>query len=180
MQLGDVRRQIKSKESTIVGTIITLLWLSYLPYLFSTPFGQHEGLKRLAKQVAESPEAIKEPAGIGGKSERQLYRELQLLFLVQLVRDVLTILVGIGAGILIIKRKRIGRYIALGMCAYLLGYRVYSEMQHFHSLRTLFYPRIFVFEHWPVMVIHECTLVSLSLLIFVYLIRPSVGKEFNN
>jgi hypothetical protein len=161
-----------------VGTILVLLWLSYIPYLFTFPFGQHEGLKKLAKQVAESPEVIKELAGIGGKSESQLYRKLQLLFLVQLVRDVFTILLGIGAGVLIVKRKRLGRYIAMGMCAYLLGYRVYFEVLHFHSLKATFYSRILVFEHWPVMVIHECTLVSLSLLILVYLIRPSVAREF--
>jgi uncharacterized membrane protein (DUF2068 family) len=179
MALGEVRRQIKSKELTIVGTIVILLWLSSIPYLFAFPFGQHEGLKRLAKQLAESPEAIKELAGIGGKSERQLDRDLQLLFIVQLIKDALTVLIGIGAGVLIIKRKRVGRYLAVGMCVLVLGYRIYSEIRHFHSLRALSYKYFLLFEGWPVMLIRDCTLVALTLVILLYLIRPSVGKEFN-
>jgi hypothetical protein len=180
MQLREVRRQIRSKELTIVGTVIILLWLSYIPYLFAFPFGQQEGLKRLAKHLAESPEAVKELVGIGGKTERHLARELQLLVVVQLIKDALVVLIGIGAGILIIKRKRVGRHIALGMCVFVLGYRIYPEIRYFHSLRALSYKYFLLFQGWPGMLIRDCALVALTLVILVYLVRPSVGKKFTN
>lgn len=93
------------KIISIIGIVWLLLWLSHIPHLvYYYPFQELKGVKLLVEEVANSP--IKELA-VGNKSQKEvedsLTRELQIVW----VKSLSTVLVGLVAALLILKRKKV-------------------------------------------------------------------------
>ncbi len=180
---GKNKKKGKTKKPfdkiAFIGIITLLLWISYLPYLYPTPFQPHEGLKRFAKEAAEIPEWLKEEGGFGGYNqsdiEAALKRDLVKVWFISLI----TCTVGIAAGILILKRKNSGRILAIGMAAIPLLIRAYSIIKSsrpLEHLQALYF--LFLKKH-PVMVIHnDIIAVIIFIGTIIYLLRPSIAKEF--
>jgi hypothetical protein len=170
-----------SKLITFWGIIFILLWLSNVPYLFPLPFQPHQGVKDLSREVADAPEFIKEQAGVGGKTQTEIEtivtRDLRILW----IKSLVFIIIGIFSGILILQKKNLGRFLALGLSVYLVGIRFYhifsSEYWHYRFSIKYFTIR---FHFFPARtVLEEITFLILLCTIGLLLI-PSIGREFRS
>ena len=112
-----------NKTIKLLGIIFISLWVSNIPYLFPLPFQPHQGIKDFSKEVADIPDFIKEEAGIGSKTQIEIEaivtRELRNIWF----KSFVCIIIGIFSGILIIQKKNLGRFLALGLSLYIVGIR---------------------------------------------------------
>jgi hypothetical protein len=167
------------KLITLLGIIFISLWLSNVPYLFPVPFQPHQGIKDLSKEVADAPEFIKEQAGVGGKTQTEIetivMRDLRILW----IKSLVFIIIGIFSGILIVQKKNLGRFLALGLSLYLVGIRFY----HFFSSeywREKFSIKYFTvrFHFFPVRTVHEEVTFLILLGVIALLLMPSIARGF--
>ena len=167
------------KTTTLLGIVFLLLWLSNIPYFFSHPFQPHQGIKDLSGELANAPEFIKEDAGIGGQKqidiERILTKQIRLAWLKSLFFN----LIGIFSGILIIRKKNLGRILALGLSVFLVGMRLYHSFQsaHWRDSLSIRYFKI-RFEYFPVRTVHEEITFLILLSTIVLLLTPSIAATF--
>lgn len=167
------------KLITFLGIIFILLWLSNVPYLFSLPFQPHQRIKDLSKEVADAPEFIKEQAGIGGKTQTEIEtivtRDLRILW----IKSLVFIVIGIFSGILIVQKKHVGRFLALGLSLYLVAMRFYHFFGSEHW-RDKFSIKYFTvrFKYFPVRTVHEEITLLILLGVIVLLLIPSVAGKF--
>ena len=164
---------------TIIGIITVLLWVSYLPYLYPTPFQAHEGLQRFGREVAELPEWLKKEADAGGYSQSDFERTLNKAHKVHWFRALMIYAVGILAGVLILKRKNSGRILAVSIASIMLLLRAYSIIKSPNSLERLSFLYSTFIKKYPVLVIHN-DIIAVIILIgtIIYLLRPSIAGEF--
>jgi hypothetical protein len=164
---------------TFVGIITLLLWISYLPYLYPTPFQSHEGFQRFAKDAAELPEWLKEEGGIGGYSQSDVERALKTERIRYWFISLITYAVGILAGVLILRRKNSGRILVIGLSSFLLFLRAYNIITSPHPLERLSFLYSTFLKKYPVIVIHN-DIIAVIILIgtIIYLLRPSIAGEF--
>jgi len=164
---------------TFIGIITLLLWISYLPYVYPTPFQPHEGLQRFAKDVAELPEWLKEEVDAGGYSQSDVERALKTERIKYWLISLITSAVGIMAGILILRRKNSGRILAIGLSSLLLSLRAYSIITSPSPLERLSFLYFTFIKKYPVVVIHN-DIIAVIILIgtIIYLLRPSIAGEF--
>jgi hypothetical protein len=168
-----------NKLITFLGIIFILLWLSNIPYLFPLPFQPHQGVKDLAKEVADAPEFIKEEGGIAGKTQIEIEaivtRGLRIIWL----KSLLFTIVGIFSGILIIQKKNLGRFLALGLCLYLVVIRFYHFFKLWPDSLSIKYFTI-RFKHFPIRAIHEDITYLILLVVIALLLMPSIAGRFKS
>ncbi len=164
----------------LLGAITILLWASYIPYLFPTPFRPHAGVHHLAEEVSQYPEWQKEGTGVADASAAELEDKMMAELRRGWFQGLALTLLGVFAGISILRRKNYGRILAVAVASVSLTIRVIQIAKSYPRIGERLYALYWLFlqEH-PVRVIHNDILaVALFLVTIVWLTRPSVAEQF--
>lgn len=162
-----------------VGVIFLALWISYIPYLLEFPLQSTGWIKDLAEETYEIPELMKDQVEIGEKNQMDIEDDLLKSSRAVFFKSLIMIVFGIVSAILILKRKYLGRLIALGLSAVVLGIKGYPFFSNEDPLQLISWHFTVFLSEYPFRVIHLDIITGLVLLITLgYLLRPSVGKRF--
>ncbi len=167
------------KGIVLLGVATMILWASYVPYLIPLPFSLQPSIKKIARNVAEAPEAVREKAGFSGKSqieiEKVMMRKVVLIWLIKAI----PILIGLLSGLLLIMRKNYGRIMALLVAAAWVILDVVSYFRSGNISERLYAVYVTGLREAPRYVIHNDLLPFIVFLFTIfYLIRPSIAREF--
>jgi hypothetical protein len=149
-----------------IGTIA--LWLSYVIYL--PPFVAWPDVKGVAKEVWESrklkQEAYQSQNDIENRFNKSLYIAYSKVYL-------MTIL-GVGAGFLILAKRKTGRYLALLLAIIMIGSRIFAALRHSQGI-TGWFKMIygFLLFQTPITVIHKDIIAPLF---FIFTIMFSCNR----
>ena len=179
--MQNLRQRMKKNDRTVIGSIMIILWLSHLAYFYSfpIPFRPHDGIDKLSKEVAESPEFIKEYAGLGGETQTGIKNRLRWSFFIQGTIGLIKIAIGVLAGFLFIKRKKMGHILSLGLSIIWVSGHIYYHVKYFESVEQYYYIYSLMFQWHPIHVIHNDIISTILFAIFIiYLLQPSVLKEY--
>jgi hypothetical protein len=176
-KVGDKMR--KWDSPFLMGVILLVLWVSHLPYLLEIPLVSTSGIQKLSRDVSEFPEWLKDEAELSGKSQSDIETGLITSCRIAFAKSLLLYLLGILSGVLVLKRHRSGRFLAIGLSIYVLLLRIVSVAFRGHSFHRLYRLYTFMFSRCPFRVIHLDIVTSLVLLVaLVHLLRPSIAKQF--
>jgi hypothetical protein len=167
------------KLITLLGIIFILLWLSNIPYLFPLPFQPHQGIREFSKELADMPGFLKEEAGIGGKTQAEIETFVAREFRILWIKSLVFIVIGIFSGILIVQKRNLGRFLALGLSLYLVGIRFYHffGLEHWRDRLSIKYFTI-RFKYFPIRAIHEDITYLILLGVIALLLMPSIARKF--
>ena len=173
------RNEMRKRDSVfLTGIALLVLWISHVPYLFEIPLYSTPGIQWLSQEVSDSPAWLKDEAGLTGKSQSNIQSDLVASCRIAFAKSLLLCLLGILSGVLVLKRHRLGRFLAIGLSIYVLLSRIVyvAFREHpFHWFRTY---TVF-FSRYPFRVIHLDIVTCLVLLLaLVHLLRPSIAKQF--
>ena len=117
------------KHQTIISAI-GIIWLalssSYIPHLiYYYPFHELKGVKSLTEEVASAPDFIKEAAGINDKTQKELEESLTKELRVTWVKSLLLILVGLLAGVFMLKKKQLWSHNRSFLCHRAVAFEAY-------------------------------------------------------
>ena len=149
-----------------------ILWLSFLIYL--PPFTKSPNVKGL---VEDSYQMINQLSPETSKQDWE--QKLNLSLFIIYAKFFTSIIIGTISGILIYKRKRIGKYIAIILCSLFIAGRLYSILSSYPNilerLKTLY---VTFLTYNPLQVIHS-DIVAPIFFIFtiVFLLNKSVSRE---
>ena len=178
-----LKNKCKIYNKSVLGIIIILLWSSYLPNMYPTPFRRNPGIKSIAKELAEAPEFIKEEAGYEGYTQEDLEKQIRYKLIFSWFKWVLMILIGILSGILFIRRGHLGYILAIICFAFFIiiprlymfiRYGLFSYLRVLHLALTKNYYSMFF------SMIRNDIVFLISLIIFIYLILPSTVRKFKS
>ena len=174
--------KMKKLDGTyIAGLAFLLLWISHVPYLFTFPLCSTPGIQSLAKEASEVPEWIKKEAGFEGKKKNDIEADLVAAFRVTFAKSFIICLLGITSGVLLLKRKKTGRFLAIGLSGCFLAIKLFTLLSSENLSQELYAKYTMFFPKYPFRVLHLDILTNIVLLaVLVYLLRPSVGKHFSN
>ena len=138
-----------NRALTIFGIGIIVLWLSYVIYF--PPFVAWPDAKGLAKEVWESKlsqEMYQSQNDIENRFNRSLYVAYSKAYLMTLL--------GVAAGVLILARRKAGRYLALLLAILMIGSRIFAAVRCSGGI-TGWFKMIYVFllSRTPITVIHK-------------------------
>jgi hypothetical protein len=152
----------------------------HVPYLFPLSFQPHQGIKDLSKEVVGAQEFIKEQAGIGGKTQTEIETIVTRDLLILWIKSLVFVIIGIFSGTLIVQKKNLGRFLALGPSIYLVGIRFYQIFSSEHW-RERFSIKYFNtrFHFFPARTVHEVITLLILLGVIVLLLTPCVAREFS-
>jgi hypothetical protein len=166
-----------SKLITLLGAIFILLWLSNIPYLFPLPFQPHQGIKEWSKDLTEMPDFLKEEAGISGKTQAEIERFVARGFQILWIKSLIFTIIGIFSGILIVLKRNLGRFLALGLSLYIVVIRFYHFSKLWPDSLSIRYFTI-RFKHFPIRAIHEDITYLILLVVIALLLMPSIARRF--
>ena len=155
----------------LIGSLILVLWISHIPYLFEFPLRLTPGMQRLSNEGVETPDLIK---------------DLLTTFRIAFAKRLFLCLLGIISGVLILKRKRVGRYLAIGISAYMLASKAYFFLSHGNPFQKLYWWKLYwtyeeIFPKYPFRIIHMDILTGLILFIaLVCLLHPKISNQFRD
>ncbi len=167
------------KGIVLLGVATMILWASYAPYLIPLPYSLRPAVKKISKNIAEAPEAVREKAGFAGKEqveiEKTMMRKVVLIWLVKAI----PILAGVLSGLFLIRRKNYGRIMALLVAAAWVILNVVSYIRSGNIWGRLYAVYFTSLSENPRFVIHNDLLPFIVFLFTIfYLIRPSIAAEF--
>ena len=167
------------KGIVLLGIATIILWVSYVPYLIPLPFSLQPSVKKIARNIAEAPEPVKDKAGFAGRSqaeiEKAMMRKVLLIWLVKAV----PILIGVLSGLFLIRRKNYGRIMALLVAASWIILDVVSYIRSANVWERLYAVYVTSLKENPRFVIHNDFLPLIVFLFTIfYLMRPSIVREF--
>jgi len=174
------RNEMRKRDSVFVtGIALLVLWISHVPYLLEIPLYSTPGIQWLSQEVAGSPAWIKDSAGLTGKSQSNIQSDLVASFRIAFAKSLLLCLLGILSGVLVLKRHRLGRFLAIGLSIYVLLLRIVYVAFREHPFHWLYLKYTVFFSRYPFRVIHLDIVTWLVLLVaLVHLLRPSIAKQF--
>jgi hypothetical protein len=169
------------KGIVLLGIATIILWASYVPYLIPLPFSLQPSVKKIARNIAEAPESVKEKAGFAGKSqaeiEKAMMRKVVLIWLVKAV----PILIGVLSGLFLIRRKNYGRIMALLVAASWIILDVVSYILSGNVWEQLYAVYVTSLKERPRFVIHNDLLPLIVFLFTIfYLMRTSIARELKD
>jgi len=176
-----LKNKLKIYNKSLLGIIIILLWSSYLPNMYPTPFQRNTGIKSIANELAEAPEFIKKEADIEGYTQEDIAKRITNSLIFSWFKWVLMILIGILSGILFIRRGLLGHILAVICLAFFIiiprlymfiRYGLFSYLRVLHLALTKNYYSMFF------SMIRNDIVFVISVIIFIYLILPSTVKKF--
>ena len=162
----------KINTNTIISILFLLLFLSFTHPLVYFPHETLLGTDELIDNIYNNPDEINELIGINNKSKSDLKAELLLEMRVNYFKLLLFISCGILGGILLLFKKRIGRYIVLALSFYMVGKWLYLHFlrknagEYLHAKFTMFFPE------YPLEVIHYDIAANIIYLVaIIFLLR---------
>jgi len=163
----------------LTGIALLVLHISHIPYLFEIPLYSTPGIQWLSEEVSDSPAWLKDEAGLTGKSQSDIQSDLVASSRITFAKSLLLCLLGILSGVLVLKRHKFGRFLAIGLSIYVLLLRIVNiafSKQFFH---LLYWKYTVFFSRHPFRVIHLDIVTWLVLMVaLVHLLRPSIAKQF--
>jgi hypothetical protein len=166
----------------IVGIILTIMWVSQIPYLFPHPFQEHEGIKKLAIDSTKLPGWIKQQSQIEGKTADELEKGMMTELRIGWIKGALFTVIGVLSGWWLIQRKKKGYLLAF---FFSLSIIVIKFIKLWPRLRkySLSYFELLL-RHFPVRGIHDILgdLVLLGTVIFlmyIFMTRKTSLEELN-
>ena len=176
----EIMKMKKRDWTFIIGMVFLALWISHLPYLFEFSLHSDPGIQKLAKWTSEAPNRIKDEVGFGGKNQNDIEADLVAYSRVIFAESLLLCLLGIISGALILRRNRVGRYLAIGLSGVFLSIKLFKFLMHEYPFQSLYSKYTLFFPKYPFRVLHLDIVTNLVLIItLVYLLRPNVGKSFS-
>jgi hypothetical protein len=178
-----LKNKCKICNKSVLGIIIILLWSSFLPSMYPTPFQSIKGIKSIAKEVAEGPEWIKKEGGFEGDTQEDLENMMINELVFTWVKCLSGIIIGILSGILIIRRRHLGYILAI-ICLYffLIIPRSFSFIRYglFSHIKMLQISLTKSSYSISFSIIRDDIVLVISVIIFIYLILPSTVKKFKS
>jgi hypothetical protein len=163
-----------SSRNTIqlLGICTILLWLSYA--LYFPPFVETPDIKGLAEEgyewyLKEHPNATMEEV------EKDLWLDIYSAY----ARGIIHIMIGIITGIFVYRHKRIGQYLAIILCMYMLAWRslaVLTSSGITRHVKTIYIKLLLL---TPIPIIHK-DIIAPAFFIFsiIFLLRRTVSRKF--
>jgi hypothetical protein len=149
--------------------------------LTKVPLEVTPGISSLAKEVSSMPQELKEITGHANKSQDDIETELLRSFRIAFIKYLIFIGVGIIAGLFLLMRRIVGKYLALAISFYALGRWLYSHLSSENIGERLYAKFTIFFQAYPLEVIHHDIVANLIYLTAViFLLRPSASKEFTS
>ncbi len=167
------------KGIVLLGVATMILWASYVPYLIPLPFSLQPSIKKIARNITEAPESVREKAGFAGKNQAEIEKAMMgKVILIWLVKA-LPILAGVLSGLFLIRRKNYGRIMALLVAAAWVTLNAVSYIRSGNIWGRLYAVYFTSMKESPRFVIHNDLLPFFVFLFTIfYLIRPSIAAEF--
>jgi len=159
----------------LVAVLFTLTWISQIPYFFPHPFQRHEGIANLSKEVVELQDVFKEMAGIQDKTAADIEKQLTAEIRVMWIQSLLFTVLGIIAGVLLIKQKKVGFWLALLLSSYLAVSYIRRIFNHPQMLSVKYF-RV-KFEYFPVRTVHEVVGLAILLITVIVLLSSLMIKR---
>jgi hypothetical protein len=133
----------------------------------------------MSEEAYEAPDWIKDETWFAGKSPSDIESRLVWSYRIAFGKSLLLCVAGIAAGVLVLKRHRWGRFLAIVLSMYVLVVRIVHIAKLSHPFELLYWKyTTFIWQH-PFRVIHLDIVKCLVLLVVVvHLLRPSVGRQF--
>lgn len=163
----------KNKIITVFGFFWLILSISEIPvYLYPLPFQRHEGFKALAEEAAPAQEFLEEKPGLRKKTPQEIEQILIKETWKIWFKSLLTILAGIFAGSMLIRKKNLGRVVALSISCYVLILKIISVFTYGQARYSLKFYSMF-FSYFPVQTILGMITFWLALSTVVFFSMPS-------
>ena len=154
----------------IVGIILTIMWVSLVPYLFPHPFQEHKGIRNLATKVTQLPDWIKQESSIKikDKTADELEKGMMTELRINWIKSALFIVMGVLSGWLLIQRRKKGYLLAFFFSLLIIGIRFAHLLRYRRVTLSLKYYE-FLLHRAPVSTIHDILmqLVLLGTVIFL-------------
>jgi hypothetical protein len=161
------------------GVLTLLFWLSRavfpqpLPPLVSLPdFG---GLVAHAKSAAPW---IQQQVGVDATPADELKRSLQREYVTAIAMRWIQIALGAMSGVLIARRRRVGRWLAVALCAVLLAPFLFAQARLAWQGHFAAYWRVYA-EHSPRLVIDGVAVLLFYVGTLAYLTRRRIAMQFS-
>ncbi len=169
------------KNETIV-LMLGILWLvlssSYIPHLiYYYPFRELKGVRSLSEEVASAPDFIKEAAGVNDKTQKEIEESLTRALRIAWVESLLLVIIGLLAGVFLLKKKKSGRIIALFLAAGLLLLRLIYFLGHWDIQSSAKFWTLF-FRFFPLQAVQDITSIIVLIVTILVLFRPSIAAQF--
>ncbi len=176
--LSKINEMRKRNPLFVTGAVLIVLWLSHVPYLFKIPLYATPGIQRLSQEASGTPAWIKDEAGLAGNSQADIQSDLVKSLRITFAKSLLLCLLGILSGVLVLKRHRLGRFLAIGLSFYVLLPRAVHFASLEHPFHRLYQKYTFLFSRRPFLVIQSDITWLVLLVALVYLLRPSIARQF--
>jgi len=168
-------------EKIIISTIgiaWLLLWISYIPQLASYyPFKGHKGVTSLIEEVSKAPDVIKEESGLLNKNPKELEDSVMREIRIEWFKGVLIVFLGLLTAILLLKKKRSGRILALSFAGCLLFLKLIYFLQYWHYKASPRYWQV-SFQHFPMQTVQSIVTAIVLIVTIIWLVRPSLASQF--
>ena len=152
----------------IVGIILTIMWVSQVPYLFPHPFQERKGIRKLALEVMQAPDWIKQKSAVKDKTADELEKRMMTELRINWIKSTVFILIGVFSGLLLIQRRLEGYFLAFLFSLLFIGIKLANLLRYHTVTFSLKYYKLLL-HHRPVGTIHDILmlLVQLSTVIFL-------------
>ena len=171
---------MKSRKGIVLLGIVTiLLWISYLPYLKPLPFSLQPAVQKIAGDLADAPESVKEKAGFSGKNQAEIERLMMRKVIVRWLIKAVPVLLGLLAGLFLLLRKNYGRIMAILVAVSWIVLNVTTYIRSPNIWDRIYMTHVTLLKERPLYVIRNDILpLILFLFTIFYLMLPSIRKEF--
>ncbi len=171
----------KESVTKLVGIILAIMWVSQVLFLFPHPFQKHEGIRKLATDVMQVPDWIKQQSPIiKDRTADELEKRMMTEFRNEWLKSALFIVIGVLSGWLLIQRRKEGYLLAFFFSLLIIGIRFANLLRHRRVWFSLKYHE-FMLRQYPVRTIHDLLmqLVLLGTVIFlIYLFVTRKPRHF--
>ena len=163
----------------LLGMVMMLLWVSYIPHLIPLPFALQPSVHKIATDLAEAPESIREKSGFGGKTQAEiegvLMRRVMIIWLIKAI----PILIGLLSGFFLLRRKFYGRIMAIFVAISWIVLNAITYVRAGDIWDRVYMTYVTMLQERPLYTFHNDILpvVIFSFTLF-YLMRPSIAREF--
>ncbi len=164
------------KIISVMGIVWLILWLSHIPLLVHY-YPRQERIESLINEVWNTPDVIRKEAGFGDKTQKELEDSTKRELMIIWVKSVSMFLVGLVAALLLIRKKKTGRIIAMSFATGMLLLKVVSLIKYWRVQSSPKYWAT-LFEYFPAQTIQNLISIIVFGATLVLLSRPSLAAEF--
>ena len=183
VQAGRLRAWVISMKTRkgffLLGMVTMLLWASYIPHLIPLPFSLRPSLQKIARDLAEAPESLKEKSGVIGKGQAEiegvLMRKVMVIWLIKAI----PILIGLLSGFFLLRRKFNGRIMAIFVAISWIVLNALTYVRSGDIWDRVYMTYVTMLQERPIYTFHNDILpVFIFSFTLFYLMRPSIAREF--